>query len=317
VVDISRLGRDLSDLARSGSLDPVLGREREIRELQELLQQSGKRNILVIGEPGVGKSRLIEGLAILLHSSELPALQRLSIQEIEVNRLVAGTVYRGQFEERLEELLQAVRARPHLILFMDELHLVVGAGQTAESPQDAANTLKPALARGEITVIGATTPNEYERMAARDPAFVRRFHLVRLGEPSPEATLKIVEAAARRAVTESGVSFSQNALREVVRIAETAIPDRRQPDKSLDLLRRLIAEHRGRHIQTSRPAGHVNTRMLDILRGELCALRTRDYDAVSRLANEWLSLRGQSYRTEITESDVTALACAVRGEGAR
>lgn len=234
---LDRYGRDLTQLAREGKLTPVVGREREIRMMTRTLMRTKKNNPLLIGDAGVGKTAVVEGLAYnIAQGSVPPQLCNRRIVQIEIGTLLAGTSLRGQFEERLIGILDEVRSHPEIILFIDEIHTIVGAGDTVDSNLDAANILKPALSRGEVACIGATTHEEYRSAIAQDPALERRFRTIEIGEPSPADTLLILTSAQDRYARHHGVQIHSEALQAAVSLSAQYLPNRRQPDKALDLL---------------------------------------------------------------------------------
>ena len=193
---LAEFTRDLTEAARAGKLDPVIGREKEIQRVIQILSRRTKNNPVLIGEPGVGKTAIAEGLAERIASGDVPEeLLDKKILSLDLSGMVAGTKYRGEFEERIKNTLAEVKKAGNVILFIDELHTIVGAG-SAEGAVDAANIIKPALGRGEIRVVGATTLNEYRKYIEKDAALERRFQPVTVGEPTPEATLEILEGSA-------------------------------------------------------------------------------------------------------------------------
>jgi len=233
---IDRLGRDLTALARSGELDPVIGRDDEIRRLGQILLQRRKANALLVGDAGVGKTCLVEGLAQRIIAPGIPAsLQNRRIVEISVASLVAGTKFRGEFEERMQEVVSVAEADPDLVLFIDEFHTIMGAGGAGDA-LDAANILKPALARGRLHLIGATTTNEFERHVVRDDALMRRFEVVFVEEPSREEALAILEGLRAKFEAHYGIRLTEAALLAAVDLAIRYLPERRLPDKVVDLL---------------------------------------------------------------------------------
>ncbi|MDW8299996.1 MAG: ATP-dependent Clp protease ATP-binding subunit, partial [Anaerolineae bacterium] len=222
---------------RQGKLSPVIGREREIRMVARTLMRTKKNNPLLIGDAGVGKTAVVEGLAYNIVQGSVPQpLRNRRIVQIEIGTLLAGTSLRGEFEERLVSILGEVRQNPEIILFIDEIHTIVGAGDTVDSNLDAANILKPALSRGEVTCIGATTHEEYRTAIAQDPALERRFRTIEIGEPSPADTLLILTHVQDRYAKHHGVQIQSDALQAAVTLSTKYLHNRRQPDKALDLL---------------------------------------------------------------------------------
>ncbi len=238
---LERFTVDLTELARQGKLDPVIGREREIAQLVEVLTRRQKNNPVLVGEAGVGKTAIVEGLAQRIAEGAVPdALRNKRILQLDMGALVAGTRYRGDFEERLKSILEEVKRDGNIILFIDEIHNVVGAGR-AEGAMDAANLLKPALARGEFQVIGATTPDEYRRYIEKDSALERRFQPVWVEEPTPEVTLEILRGLRPKYEKHHGVRISDGALEAAVNLTHRYVQDRHLPDKAIDALDQAAA----------------------------------------------------------------------------
>lgn len=235
---LDKYGRDLTDLARIGKISPAVGREREIRALARTLTRSKKNNPLLVGDAGVGKTAIVEGLAWDIAHNVAPApLRDKRIVQVEIGMLVAGTSLRGQFEERLGGIVEEIRStNGNTILFIDEIHTIVGAGDTIDSNLDAANILKPALARGDISCIGATTFEEYRKAIAKDPALDRRFRTIDVAEPTIEDTLIIIENVYERYEKHHNVMVLPEAREACVRLSAKYLIDRRLPDKALDLL---------------------------------------------------------------------------------
>ena len=227
---------DLVEQARRGALDPVIGREPEMRRAMQILGRRTKNNPVLIGEPGVGKTAIVEGLASRIADGVVPdSLKEKRILALDLAQLLAGTRYRGDFEERLKEVVGGVMADPNIILFIDELHAVIGAG-SGEGALDAGNMLKPALARREFSCIGATTTAEYDAHVAKDKALSRRFQPVRVPEPNFEDALVILRGTVERYESHHRVRISDAALIAAVRIAKAHIVDRFLPDKAIDLI---------------------------------------------------------------------------------
>ncbi len=228
-------------LAAQGALPPLIGRRAEMLKITQILLQSRKSNLILVGEPGVGKTGIVEGFAQLLAEGKLPdALGRPAVIEISLTSLVAGTKYRGEFEERLEAVVREASCEPMPILFIDEIHLLLGAG-SASGSMDAANILKPALARGAIRVIGATTIREYRQTIEKDGALERRFQAVRIEEPSADEAVAILLALRPRLEAHHGVALDEAALRAAVEWSVRYLPDFRLPDKALDLVDQACA----------------------------------------------------------------------------
>lgn len=236
-------GRDLTALAKAGKLPKVIGRDKEVRQVMKTLVRRLKANPLLLGEPGVGKTAVVEGLAQRLAAGEGPSrLRDLRIVELSMGTLIAGTKYRGTFEERLREIVKEAASVPGLVLFIDEIHTLVGAGRTEGGSLDAANILKPALARGEITVIGATTLSEFRQHFESDSALERRFQPITVDEPSVEACIDLLTAVAPAYERHHDVTVHPSALAACVEMAVRFLPDRRLPDKALDMLDEACAE---------------------------------------------------------------------------
>jgi ATP-dependent Clp protease ATP-binding subunit ClpC len=236
-------GRDLTALARQGKLTHVVGREQEIRAVMKTLVRRQKANPLLLGDPGVGKTAVVEGVAKLLASDGAPPrLRGLRIIELSMGSLVAGTKYRGTFEERLKAIIKEAKANPGIVLFIDEIHTLVGAGRTEGGSLDAANILKPALARGEINVIGATTMAEYRKHFESDSALERRFQPIHIEEPSIDESITLLKEVQHQYAEHHDVEIEDEALGACVRLAVRFMPDRRLPDKALDLLDESCAE---------------------------------------------------------------------------
>src|SRR6201986_1528613 len=233
---LDQFGRNLTRLAEEGKLDPVIGRETEIERIMQILSRRTKNNPVLLGEPGVGKTAVVEGLAARINSGEVPELlKNKQIYPLDLAPLVAGSKYRGEFEERLKKVMKEITQRGDIILFIDELHNLVGAG-AAEGAIDAASILKPALARGELQTIGATTLDEYRKYLERDSALERRFAQIRVDQPSPEDTVRILEGLRERYEQHHKVTISDDALAAAAELADRYISDRFLPDKAIDLI---------------------------------------------------------------------------------
>ena len=233
---VDAFGRDLTQLARQGKLDPVIGRDKELRRIIQVLSRRTKNNAVLIGEAGVGKTAVVEGLAQAIHRGEVPErMQSKRVIAIDMARMVAGTQYRGQFEERLKKVIDETKRAGNIVLFLDEIHTMVGAGGS-EGAMDAANILKPALARGELQCVGATTLKEYRKSIEKDAALERRFQPVTVDEPTVEDTVQILKGIASRYEEHHAVSFSEAALCAAVELTARYLPARQLPDKAIDAI---------------------------------------------------------------------------------
>lgn len=242
---LDKYGRDLTRLADQGKLDPVVGRETEIERVVQILSRRKKNNPILIGEPGVGKSAIVEGLAIRIKSADAGALCGKRIVTLDIASMVAGTTYRGQFEERMKQVLTELQNHPEVILFIDEIHTIIGAGNASGS-LDAANILKPALARGEVQCIGATTTAEYAKSIENDGALERRFQKVLIRPTTREETLSILEQLSEHYSTYHNVVYSREVLQACVQLAERYLTDRAFPDKAIDVLDEVGARSHAR-----------------------------------------------------------------------
>lgn len=235
--NLSKYGKDLTALAKEKKLDPVIGRDTETERLIQILSRRTKNNPCLIGEPGVGKTAVVEGLAQRIIAGNVPEdLKDRIIVTLDVSGMLAGTKYRGEFEERLKGVMDEVIKNPKVILFIDEIHTIVGAGATSEGSMDAANIIKPALSRGEFQVIGATTLSEYRKHIEKDAALERRFQSVTVGEPSPEDAVKILFGLRARYEEHHKLKISDEALNAAVKLSRRYIGDRYLPDKAIDLI---------------------------------------------------------------------------------
>lgn len=287
-------GRDLTALARAGDLAEIVGRDSEIRAVMKTLVRRQKANPLLLGDPGVGKTAVVEGLANALIRDDVPnRLRDLRIIELSMGTLVAGTKYRGTFEDRLKKIVEEARENDGVVLFIDEIHTLVGAGRTEGGSLDAANILKPALARGEITVIGATTVAEFRKHVESDSALERRFQPVAIEEPSPEQALELLRKVVSRYTDHHEVEVDDAALRACVQLAVRFVPDRHLPDKALDLLDEACAEAslEGVPVVTSTVVAKVLSDRTGIPVGQLTAEEREKLAAIETHLSE--QVRGQ------------------------
>jgi ATP-dependent Clp protease ATP-binding subunit ClpB len=255
---LEQYGRDLTDLARRGKLDPVIGRDEEVRRVIQILSRRTKNNPVLIGEPGVGKTAIVEGLAQRIVRADVPeALTDKTVVSLDMGALVAGAKYRGEFEERLKAVLKEIQEREDVILFIDELHTVVGAG-AAEGAMDASNMLKPMLARGELHMVGATTLDEYRKHIEKDAALERRFQPVMVGEPTVEDTISILRGLKQRYETHHGVAITDGAIVAAATLSDRYISDRFLPDKAIDLIDEAASRRRMENTSTPQRLDDLN-----------------------------------------------------------
>jgi ATP-dependent Clp protease ATP-binding subunit ClpE len=280
---IDHFGRNLTQLAKSGLIDPVIGRDEEIKRIIEILNRRNKNNPVLIGEPGVGKTAVAEGLALKIVEGTVPIkLQNKEVYLLDVASLVANTGIRGQFEERMKQLISELQQRKNVILFIDEIHLLVGAG-SAEGSMDAGNILKPALARGELQLIGATTLKEY-RHIEKDAALERRFQPVHILEPAPEAAIEILKGLKEKYEEFHQVKYTDAAIGACVQLSHRYIQDRFLPDKAIDLL-----DEAGSKLNLSsdyKSSEQIEARLKEIHHEKESALKNEDYEKAAALRDE-------------------------------
>ncbi|MFF2324699.1 MULTISPECIES: ATP-dependent Clp protease ATP-binding subunit [unclassified Streptomyces] len=292
---LEEFGRNLTDEAKAGKLDPVVGRSEEIEQTVEILSRRTKNNPVLIGEPGVGKTAIVEGLAQRIIAGEVPdTLKDKQVISLDLSGLVAGAQYRGQFEERLKKVIEDVKAAEgDIILFIDELHTVVGAGATGEGSMDAGNMLKPALARGELHVVGATTIDEYRKHIEKDAALERRFQPVLIPEPSVEETVAILEGLRDTYEAHHQVRFADGALSAAAELSDRYISDRFLPDKAIDVMDQAGARVRLRSAARSTEVVSREDRLAKLRREKDQAVAAEDFDRASELKAEIAETEGE------------------------
>ncbi|QDH22599.1 ATP-dependent Clp protease ATP-binding subunit [Saccharibacillus brassicae] len=287
---LDQLGRNLNDAARGGKIDTVIGRDEEIDRVIEILNRRNKNNPVLIGEPGVGKTAIAEGLALRITEGQVPSkLLNKEVYSLDVASLVAGTGIRGQFEEKIKQLIAELEQRDNVLLFIDEIHLLVGAG-SAEGSMDAGNILKPALSRGELQVIGATTLKEY-RHIEKDAALERRFQPVIVNEPTAEETILILKGLRPKYEQFHGVRYSDETLEACVRLSSRYVQDRFLPDKAIDLL-----DESGAKLNLRASTGgsdEIKTRLEQIKLEKDAAAREEDYERAAKLRDEEAGLNAR------------------------
>ncbi|WP_433749191.1 AAA family ATPase [Falsibacillus pallidus] len=302
---LDQYGKNLTYLAKTGLIDPVIGREKEVNRVIEILNRRNKNNPVLIGEPGVGKTAIAEGLALKISENKVP--QKLLNKEVyllDVASLVANTGIRGQFEERMKQLIQELQSRKNVILFIDEIHLLVGAG-SAEGSMDAGNILKPALARGELQLIGATTLHEY-RQIEKDPALERRFQPVHVHEPSVEEALEILKGIREKYEAFHGVEFSDDVLKACVNLSHRYIQDRFLPDKAIDLMDEAGSKLNLTIEAPDRDAAEERLRAITVEKEK--ALKDEDYETAAYLRDEEEKIHQVLSSTEESLSEKPAVS---------
>ncbi|HEX2300969.1 MAG TPA: ATP-dependent Clp protease ATP-binding subunit [Pseudonocardiaceae bacterium] len=292
---LDQYGQDLTRMARDGRLDPVIGRGEEIEQTIEVLSRRTKNNPVLIGEAGVGKTAIVEGIAQRIVDGDVPdTLARRRVMQLALSGMVAGTRYRGDFEERITKVISEIREHSdELIIFIDELHTVVGAGAGNDGGIDASNMLKPALARGELHVVGATTLDEYRRHIETDPALERRFQPVLVPEPSLDDTIAILHGLRDRYEAHHQVRFTDDALRAAAQLSDRYITDRFLPDKAIDLIDQAGARVRLRSHTPTTDVRQLEQQLEQLIREKDQAVADEQYERASQLRDEITAMRGQ------------------------
>ena len=287
---LDQFGRNLTSAAREGKLDPVIGREKEIERVMQILSRRTKNNPVLIGEPGVGKTAVVEGLAQAIVKGDVPeTLKNKQLYSLDLGALVAGSRYRGDFEERLKKVLKEIRTRGDIILFIDEIHTLVGAG-AAEGAIDAASILKPMLARGELQTIGATTLDEYRKHLEKDAALERRFQPIQVAEPSVAHTIEILKGLRDRYETHHKVSISDDAVVAAATLADRYISDRFLPDKAIDLLDEAGSRLRIRRMTAPPELREMDDKIAQVRQEKESAIDGQDFEKAASLRDKEKSL---------------------------
>ncbi len=290
---LNQYGRDLTQAARGGELDPVIGRNQEIERIVQILSRRTKNNPVLIGEPGVGKSAVVEGLAQRIVGDNIPEiLKDKKVMTLDMGSLIAGSKYRGEFEERLKNAIAEVRKAGNIILFIDEIHTLVGAGK-AEGSMDAANILKPALARGEVQCIGATTLDEYRKHIEKDAALERRFQPVTVGEPSAEEALEILRGLRDKYEAHHKVRITDDALQAAVSLSDRYISDRFLPDKAIDLMDEAASRVRIQSYTAPPDVKSQEAQLAAVITEKKEAIARQDYEKAAGLRDQERKLRGE------------------------
>lgn len=291
--EMSDFAIDLNEKAKQGKIDPVIGRQTEINRVIQILSRRNKNNPVLIGEPGVGKTAIAEGLAQRIVSHDVPEiLKDCHVISLNMSSVVAGTKYRGEFEERLKKVIDEVKKHKDWILFVDELHTLVGAGST-EGSMDAANIMKPALARGELRCIGATTLKEYKKYIEKDAALERRFQPVKVGEPTPEDTLKILEGLRDRYEAFHKAKITDEAMKAAVELSGRYITDRFQPDKAIDVIDEAAAKVRMEASSTPDALKVKEEKLANLLKEKEAAVASQDFEKAAQYRDDAKKLQSE------------------------
>ena len=323
---LDQFGRNLTQLAREAKLDPVIGREKEIERVMQVLSRRTKNNPVLIGEPGVGKTAIVEGLASKIVKGDVPeTLKGKQIYTLDLGALVAGSRYRGDFEERLKKVLKEIKTRGDIILFIDELHTLVGAG-AAEGAIDAASILKPMLARGELQTIGATTRDEYRKYLEKDAALERRFQPIYVDQPTVAHTIEILKGLRDRYEAHHRVNFTDDALVAAANLADRYISDRFLPDKAIDLIDEAGSRMRIRRMTAPPNVREVDERIAEVRMRKESAIDAQDFEGAASLRDEERQLleeKGQRERewkagemdvlSEVDEEEIAEVLAAWTG----
>lgn len=326
---LDKLARDMTQLARTKRLDPVVGRDKEIKRVVQILSRRTKNNPVLIGEPGVGKTAIVEGLAQRMVAGTVPEeLANKRLMVLDMGSLVAGTKYRGEFENRLKKVIEEIQNDGHVILFIDELHTLIGAGG-AEGAIDASNILKPALARGELQTIGATTLDEYQKYIESDAALERRFATVQVDEPTPEATLHILKGLRPKYEEHHHAKITDDALEQAVKLSDRYISDRFLPDKAIDLMDESAAMVRINAEEKRDRQPSLQSKLDDLRSAKEAAIENQNFDRAAQLRQDELTLKAEldrqqkklasqtsskgSYRLKVTGEDVAKVVAEWTG----
>lgn len=316
---LDELARDLTEMVRKDQIDPVVGRDNEIKRVVQILSRRTKNNPVLLGEPGVGKTAVAEGFSQKIVNGEVPDnLKNKRVMMLDMGSLVAGTKYRGEFEDRLKKIIEEIREDGNVILFIDEMHTLIGAGG-AEGAIDASNILKPALARGEVQVIGATTLNEYQKYVEADAALERRFASVTINEPTPEVALTILKGLRPKYEKHHQLQITDEALESAVKLSKRYIASRFLPDKAIDLMDEAAARVRINNTQKVDKVSAIKKKLSELSQEKTEALLKEDFEKAAEIRNEELKIQeklekqiqrdkdeedSNNYRVKVTAEDI-------------
>jgi len=291
--NLDQFGTDLTELAREGKLDPVIGRDKEIERVVQILSRRTKNNPVLIGEPGVGKTAVAEGLAQRIVEGNIPELLKgKRVVTLDLSGMIAGAKYRGEFEERLKSVMEEIKQSKDIILFIDEMHTIIGAG-AAEGAIDASNILKPALARGEIQAIGATTLDEYQKHVEKDAALERRFLPVMVGEPTVEETIQILHGLRDRYEAHHKVRITDEAIKAAATLSDRYITDRFLPDKAIDLIDEAASRVRLQSYTAPPDVKNLEKKLEDLRKEKEEAVANQNFEKAAQLRDEERRVRDE------------------------
>ena len=288
---LNQYGRDLTELARDGKIDPIIGREKEIERLMQILSRRTKNNPCLIGEPGVGKTAVAEGLALRIFSGDIPEnLKDKRLINLDISSLVAGSKYRGEFEERLKSIISEIKKAGNVILFIDEVHTLIGAG-AAEGALDAANILKPSLARGEFQLIGATTIDEYRKHIEKDAALERRFQPITVAEPTVDETVLILKGIRDKYEAHHKVKITDEAIEAAATLSHRYIGDRFLPDKAIDLIDEAASKIRLKTFTAPPELKELEKQIQSISKEKESAIRAQEFEKAAAIRDEEVAMK--------------------------
>ena len=300
---LNQLARDLTQMARENQIDPVVGRDSEVKRLVQILARRSKNNPVLIGEPGVGKTAIAEGFAQRIINGDVPSdMQQKRLMMLDMGSLVAGTKYRGEFEDRLKKIIEEIHEDGQVILFIDELHTLIGAGG-AEGAIDASNILKPALARGELQLIGATTLDEYQKYIEKDAALERRFATVTVDEPTPEDAEQILRGLRPRYEEHHGITISDEALHEAVVLANRYITNRFLPDKAIDLMDEAAAKVRLDAVNQKSPIDRLEAELQALAKEKEAAVGAQDFEKAAAIHEKEIITKAKMAKRQAAEQE--------------
>lgn len=307
-MEISDFTRDITAEAEAGLIERPIGREQELKSILQILSQDTKSNVLIVGPAGSGKTALAEGIAYIISQEKAKkTLPKSKLIELNITAMNSGAMYVGQFEERVTKFLSHIESNPDIVIFIDEIHMIMGFGRTGDSgtSRDFSQIIKPMLASGDLCCMGATTKHEYETYIASDSAFVRRFQILELPPLQDDIVLQILHRIAVKIKYNMGLNYSDQSLKEIVAASEIIYPNRFQPDKSIDILKR-ISSSLCKNIELSHVKKKKDIELyLSLLKKEITALKREDYSSLRNTAAQWLGVEKRTIENvQLTKSKI-------------